>query len=90
MKHGTTKPKFKYKRVKIIWIDIVSSSEWTTLENALKHTYSFCEDIGYLLYKDPKKLIIFTSYSFGDDGKLEIGGITTYPRQVVKRVEILK
>jgi len=24
--------KFKYKQVKIIWIDIISSSEWMSLE----------------------------------------------------------
>ena len=56
--------KFKYKRVKIIWQDIVSSSDWTTLDKAKEQTYSWCEDTGYLLHKDPKKVIIFASHSF--------------------------
>ena len=82
--------KFKYKQVKIIWIDIISSSEWMSLEKATNKVYSFCEDIGYLLYKDSKKLSIFTSYSFDDDGNLEVGGVTTYPRKVVLKIERMK
>jgi len=82
--------KFKYKRVKIIWQDIVSNSEWTTLEKAKEQTYSWCEDTGYLLHKDKKKLIIFASHSFDDDGTLTVGNTTVYPRSVVKKIEVLK
>ena len=53
--------KFKYKRVRIYWQDIVSNPEWMTLEKAKDQVYSWCEDRGYLLYKDQKKLIIFAS-----------------------------
>ena len=81
--------KFKYKRVRIYWQDIVSNSEWMTLEKAKDQVYSWCEDTGYLLYKDQKKLIIFASYSFDDDGTLTVGNLTTYPRSVVKKIEIL-
>jgi len=51
--------------------------------------YSWCEDTGYLLYKDQKKLIIFASHSFDDDGTLTVGNTTTYPRSVVKKIEVL-
>ena len=81
--------KFKYKRVRIYWQDIVSNSEWMTLEKAKDQAYSWCEDLGYLLYKDQKKLIIFASYSFDDDGTLTLGNLTTYPRSVVKKIEVL-
>ena len=81
--------KFNYKRVKIIWQDIVSSSDWTTLEKAKEQTYSWCEDTGYLLYKDQKKLIIFASHNFDDDGTLTVGNTTVYPRSVVKKIEVL-
>jgi len=89
MKHGGT-PKFKYKRVKIYWVDIVSNSEWMSLDKAKDQVYSFCEDTGYLLYKDKKKLIIFASHSFDDDGTLTVGNTTVYPRSVVKKIEVLK
>ena len=87
MKRGG-KPKFKYKRVKIIWQDIVSNSEWMTLDKAKDQTYSWCEDTGYLLYKDQKKLIIFASHSF-DEETLTVGNTTVYPRSVVKKIEVL-
>ena len=81
---------FKYKRVRIYWQDIMSNPEWMTLEKAKDQVYSWCEDTGYLLYKDQKKLIIFASHSFDDDGSLTVGNVTVYPRSVVKKIERLK
>ena len=93
MKHGGIMKKvnkFPYKRVRIYWVDIVSCSEWMTLDKAKDQVYSWCEDLGYLLYKDQKKLVIFASYSFDDDGTLTVGNTTVYPRSVVKKIEVLK
>lgn len=93
MKHGGNMKKankFPYKRVRIYWVDIVSNSEWTSLEKAKDQIYSWCEDTGYLLYKDQKRLIIFASHSFDDDGTLTVGNTTVYPRSVVKKIEVLK
>ena len=81
--------KFKYKRVRIYWQDIVSNSVWMSLEKAKDQVYYWCEDTGYLLYKVQKKLIIFASHSFDDDGTLTVGNTTTYPRSVVKKIEVL-
>ena len=82
--------KFKYKRVRIYWQDPTSNSEWMSLNKALEQTYSWCDDIGYLLYKDQNKVIIFASHSFDDDGELTVGNTTVYPRSVVKKIEVLK
>ena len=90
MKITGNKKKIKYKRVKIYWIDIVSNPEWMSLDKAKDQVYSFCEDTGYLLHKDQKKLIIFASHSFDDDGELTVGNTTVYPRSVVKKIEVLK
>ena len=65
MKHGGPMKKvnkFKYKRVRIYWQDIVSNPEWMSLDKAKDQVYSWCEDTGYLLYKDQKRLIIFASH----------------------------
>ena len=92
MKHGglmkKIKNKFPYKQVKIIWIDITQAeNSWMSIEDAKDHNYSFCEDIGYLLCKDQKKLTIFTSYSFDEQtGKLDVGGVCTYPRKCVLKI----
>ena len=82
--------KFKYKRVRLYWQDIVSNPEWLTLSKARDQIYSWCEDTGYLLHKDQKKVIIFASHSFDDDGELTVGNTTVYPRSVVKKIEVLK
>jgi len=89
MKPGGT-PKFKYKRVKIIWQDIVTDPSWyDSLEDVEKLTYSWCEDTGFLFSKDSKMVKIFTSHSYDGD-KLTIGTITVFPRSVVKKIEVLK
>ena len=62
----------------------------TTLSKAKDQVYSWCEDTGYLLHKDQKKVIIFASHSFDDDGELTVGNTTVYPRSVVKKIEVLK
>jgi len=47
MKHGTN-PKFKYKRVKIIWQDILNDNSWfDSLDDVNQMNFAWCEDIGY-------------------------------------------
>ena len=84
------KPKFKYKRVKIIWQDIITDASWfDSLEDVEKLTFQWCEDIGYLFSKDTKTVKIFTSFNYHGD-KLSVGTVTVYPRSVVKKIEVLK
>ena len=55
----SSKPKFKYKRVKVIWQDIVTDPSWfEDLKDVDKLTYAWCEDTGYLYYKDKKMYIL--------------------------------
>jgi hypothetical protein len=90
MKPGTTKPKFKYKRVKIIWQDIVTDASWfNSLEDVEKLTFQWCEDVGFLFSKDTKTVKIFTSFNYDGD-KLSVGTVTVFPRSVVKKIEVLK
>ena len=86
----SSQPKFKYKRVKVIWQDIVTDPSWfDTISDVEKLTYAWCEDVGYLFSKDAKMLKIFTSYSYDGD-KLSIGTVTVFPRSIVKKIEVLK
>ena len=86
----SSKTKFKYKRVKIIWQDIVTDPSWfDNISDVEKLTYAWCEDVGYLFSKDSKMLKIFTSYSYDGD-KLSIGTVTVFPRSIVKKIEVLK
>ena len=81
--------KLPYKKVRVIWQDILNNNAWFDSFDAKDQVYSWCEDTGYLLYKDQKRLIIFASHSFDDDGTLTVGNTTTYPRSVVKKIEVL-
>ena len=81
-----TKKKLPYKKVRVIWQDILNDNSWfDSIDDVNKMNFAWCEDIGYLYYKDSKVLKIFTSYSYDED-KLSIGNITAYPRSVVKKI----
>ena len=80
----------KDKRVKVSWIDIVSNPEWVDSEKVKKQSYSKCESIGYLLHKEKDKVIIYPCHSFDEDGEMEIGNYTIFPRCVVKKIEVIK
>jgi hypothetical protein len=80
----------KYPKVKITWWDICSSTKsWIAEEDILKEDVSVCTDVGYIYKKTKNKLWLFTSYSEDENG-MEVGGLTTFPRQVVKKIEVLK
>ena len=82
--------KFKYKRVKIIWQDILNNNSWfDSFDDVDKMTYAWCEDAGYLYSKDAKMVKIFTSYSYDND-KLTIGNVTVFPRCIVKKIIVEK
>ena len=90
MKNTGKESKFKYDKVKIIWWDICSSTEsWIAEEDILKHDVSVCEDVGYIYKKTKDKLWLFTSYAEDRDG-LEVGGLTCFPRKVIRKIDLLK
>ena len=52
-----TKKKLPYKKVRVIWQDICSYSQWyDDLFDLDKFSYNWCVDIGYLFCKDSKLL----------------------------------
>lgn len=78
--------KLPYKKVRVIWQDICSSSNWyDDLTDVDDFNFSWCEDIGYLYEKTSKKITIFSSYSY-DGNKLSVGNISCYPRCIVKKL----
>ena len=81
----------KFPHVKIIWEDIQQSNEaWIDEENILENDIAICEDTGYVFKKSKTKLWLFTSYSYDDDGKLSVGGLTVFPLGVIKKIERIK
>jgi hypothetical protein len=81
----------KFPHVKITWWDIQQSNEaWIDEENILKNDIAVCSDIGYVFKKTKDKLWLFTSYSYDDDKKLSVGGLTVFPAKTIKKIERIK
>jgi len=79
--------KLPYKKVRVIWVDICTSSQWyDDLTDVDSFNFSWCEDVGYLYSRDSKVIKIFASHSFDENGKLSLGNITAYPKCVVKKL----
>jgi hypothetical protein len=83
--------KFPYQHVRITWWDIQQSSEaWIDEDDVLQNDIAICQDTGYIFKKTKDKLWLFTSYSYDDDKKLSVGGLTTFPVKVIKKIERIK
>jgi hypothetical protein len=81
----------KFPHVKITWWDIQQSNEaWIDEENILENDIAVCSDIGYVFKKTKDKLWLFTSYSYDDDKKLSVGGLTVFPSKTIKKIERIK
>ena len=79
--------KLPYKKVRVIWVDICTSSQWyDDLTDVDSFNFSWCEGVGYLYSRDSKVIKIFASHLFDENGKLSLGNITTYPKCVVKKL----
>ena len=82
--------KFKYKRVRLYWQDIVSNPEWLhLLKQKIRCIHGVKTQVIYYT-RTKKKVIIFASHSFDDDGELTMGNTTTYPRSVVQKNRSIK
>ena len=90
MKNTGKENNFKYDKVKITWWDICTcEAAWVREDDILDHDISVCQDVGYIYKKTRDKLWLFTSFSEDEDG-MDVGNLTCYPRQVVKKIEVLK
>jgi len=68
-----------YPLVKVITLDWVSNSEWMHIDKARKLKPVECHSVGHLLTKTRSKVQIFGSYSYDEDGTIEVGTIETMP-----------
>ena len=81
---------FNHKLVKITWWDIKSSEKsWIAEDEIMKEDIAICYDVGWIWKETKDKLWLFTSYSFDDVG-MDVGGVTTFPMGVIKKIEVIK
>ena len=86
-----TSGKNKFPHVKLTWWDIQQSNEaWIDEDEILNSNIAVCEDTGYIFKRTKDKLWLFTSYSYDEDDKLSVGGLTVFPAKVIKKIERIK
>ena len=76
-----------YPLVEVKWNDATGESGWMDINKAKISKPARPVSLGYLLYKNKEKLIIFTDYIVDDeDGTLTVGNVTTIPAAWVQDV----
>ena len=78
-----------YPLVNVTTLDWVSHSEWMHIDKARKLKPAECHSVGYLLTETRSKVQLFGSYSYDEDGTIEVGTIETMPGSWVLEVKEL-
>ena len=78
-----------YPLVNVTTLDWVSHSEWMHIDKARKLKPAECHSVGHLLTQTRAKVQIFGSYSYDEDGTIEVGTIETMPGSWVLEVKII-
>lgn len=79
-----------YPLVQLTIFDWVSNSEWMSFTKAKKLEPSQCFAVGRIFNKTKTKIQLFSSWSYDEDGVIEIGTIETVPRSWVQQINELK
>ena len=78
-----------YPLVKVTTLDWVSHSECMHIDKARKLKPAKCHSVGYLLTENRSQVQVFGSYSYDEDGTMEVGTIETMPGSWVLEIEKL-
>ena len=78
-----------YPLVNVTTLDWVSHSEWMHIDKARKLKPAKCHSVGYLLTENRTQVQVFGSYSYDEDGTMEVGTIETMPGSWVLEIEKL-
>ena len=72
--------KISYPLVQVKWSDALSSAEWMSEKKGINLEAATCHSIGYKLFENSKKVILFADYNFDDDGSIDIGNVNVIPK----------
>lgn len=79
-----------YPLVKVTTLDWVSNSEWMHIDKARKLKPAKCYSVGYLFTKNRLQVQVFGSYSYDEDGTMEVGTIETIPGSWIIEIKEIK
>tara|TARA_E500000305_G_scaffold74871_2_gene60659 strand:- start:91 stop:390 length:300 start_codon:yes stop_codon:yes gene_type:complete len=69
-----------YPLVEVSTHDWVSNSEWVSINKARKLEPAKCYSVGRIFNQSKTKIQLFGSWSYDEDGSLEVGTIETIPK----------
>lgn len=69
-----------YPLVEVTTHDWVSNSEWVSINKARKLEPAICHSVGRKFNQTKNKIQLFGSWSYDEDGTLEVGTIETIPK----------
>lgn len=79
-----------YPLVEVSTHDWVSNSEWVSIDKARKFEPAKCYSVGRQFNKKNKtKIQLFSSWSYDDDGKIEIGTVETIPKSWTITIKLI-
>ena len=73
------------RKVEVIWHDACTRGGWSSREDYLTSETALVHSVGYLLYRDKKKIILVQSWDT-TPGEPHVSDSVTIPAQWVKKV----
>ena len=78
-----------YPLVEVTTHDWISSSEWVSINKARKFEPAICYSVGRQFNKTKSKIQLFGSWSYDEDGTLEVGTIETIPKSWTITIKLI-
>lgn len=78
-----------YPLVEVTTHDWVSSSEWMSIDKARKLKPAICHSVGRQFNKTKTQIQLFGSWSYDEDGKIEIGTVETIPKSWMITIKLI-
>ena len=78
-----------YPLVQVTTHDWVSNSEWMSIDKARKLKPAVCYSVGRQFNKTKTQIQLFGSWSYDEDGKIEIGTVETIPKSWTITIKLI-
>lgn len=81
----------KFPMVRVTWVDAKDGiSGWEEIEEIINYDLATVVDVGWMVSKDARKIVIMGSFCTSDEDPQEGGRYTAIPTSWVTKVEYLK
>jgi|TARA_Y100000296_G_C5177440_1_gene260951 hypothetical protein len=80
-----------YPLVKVTWTDAKDGiGGWEDVQEIMKYDLAIVQDVGWMISKNPQKIVIMGSFCLSDEDPQEGGRYTAIPTKWIQKVEYLE